>query len=350
MGSLAGCAVLALADALPPSEWLAAVRREAALELWVAGVKEEAVGAGIRRAVVDAALAGVRPAESVVEKDASQPEARLSAQDYIASVVSEPRISRGVSAYEEARLLLERVEAEYGVPAPILAALWGIESSYGQNCGSWDLIEALVTLAYNNSQASCRPHAFPHRATYFRKELIYAMHIMEDMALTPQDWRLKGSWAGAMGQCQFMPSSYRAYAVDYDHDGTADIWSSQADVFASMANYLRKNGWQVGDPYGQRVEILGKIDRSLLGLRTKKPVREWETLHQVSPLCSTGEPVLPADALASLLTPDGPHGYAYLACDNFRAIMRYNPSTLYAISVGELARNLAVRVGKDGGS
>eukprot|EP00898_Chlorokybus_atmophyticus_P000571 jgi/Chlat1/1514/Chrsp12S08683 len=270
------------------------------------------------------------PIPAVIEADRNQPEFKISFREYINRVVCDLRINEGVENFKQHGDLLKGVETRYGVPADILTALWGVESNYGRVTGDWDVMRALATLAMDTER--------PRRAAYFKNELIEALMIVE-AGHVGTSGVLRGSWAGAMGQPQFMPSSFRAYAVDHDGDGCANIWDSRADVLASIANYLVRNGWQAGQPYAQQVTVPRGLDSALFGLKVDRTIDEWWDLGLRSAIADEELPV--SSLKASLVAPDGPSGLAFLVYPNFRAVMRYNSSTYYAASVGQLARAIA---------
>jgi membrane-bound lytic murein transglycosylase B len=203
----------------------------------------------------------------------------------------------------------------------VIVALWGVESTYGAYHGEFPVIAALATLAYDG-----------RRAGFFRTELLQALKIVDHGDVTAE--RMTGSWAGAMGQNQFMPSSYHAYAVDYDHDGRRDIWTSLPDVFASIANYLAKAGWNDRYTWGRKVRLPSTIDGELAGLQQRKPLPEWQALGVRR---DNGADLPVASLSASLLRTDEGQGPAYLVYDNFRVLMAWNRSTYFALTVGELA-------------
>ncbi len=290
-------------------------------DAWLAQLRQDALAEGISAATLDATLAGLAPIERVVELDRRQPEGRFTFQQYNQRVLSQDRIERGRQLYREHRALLDRVAADYGVQPRFIVALWGIESSYGSYYGEFPVIAALATLAYEG-----------RRASFFRGELLKALQIVErgDIALE----RMKGSWAGAMGQSQFMPSSYHAYAVDYDEDGRRDIWTSLPDVFASIANYLARAGWNDRHTWGRKVTSPASLNGELVGLETAKPLPEWQALG----VRRSDGADLPYVALdASLLRTDDGQGPAYLVYHNFRVLMAWNRSTYFALTVGELS-------------
>jgi membrane-bound lytic murein transglycosylase B len=289
-------------------------------EEWLAQLRRDAIAEGIGAATLDRALDGIAPIPRVIELDQRQPEGRLTFRDYNKRVLAPSRVERGRQLMREHRELLRRVAADYGVQPRFIVALWGIESNYGSFTGEFPVIGALATLAYEG-----------RRAAFFRKELLQALRIVDQGDVAPA--QMMGSRAGAMGQSQFMPSSYLAHAVDYDRDGRRDIWTSPPDVFASIANYLAKAGWNDRHTWGRQVQIAdAKADAA--GLEVVRPLPEW---HALGVRTSNGD-ALPLVALdASLLRMDDGQGPAYLVYNNFRVLMAWNRSTYFALTVGELA-------------
>jgi membrane-bound lytic murein transglycosylase B len=290
-------------------------------EPWLAALRAEAAAEGIGAGTLDRALEGLKPIPRVIELDRRQPEGRLTFRDYNQRVLSESRIARGRELLREHGALLDRVAAEYGVQPRFIVALWGIESTYGTFTGEYPVIGALATLAYDG-----------RRAAFFRKELLQALRIVDQGDVTPA--QMTGSWAGAMGQSQFMPSSYLAHAIDYDGDGRRDIWSTPADVFASIANYLAKAGWNDRYTWGRQVRLPEQLGALAAGLEVVRPLPEW---HALGVRRSNGLdlPMVPLDA--ALLQMDDGKGPAYLVYQNFRVLMAWNRSTYFALTVGELA-------------
>lgn len=288
-------------------------------DTWLKTFKAEAATKGIARRTLESAFAGVTPNPRVVELDQKQPEGRITFSRYFQNVVP-PRIERGRKMLAENADLLNRVAGTYGVPSRVVVALWGVETSFGVNQGKFSLVRSLATLAYEG-----------RRAEFFRGELLNALTIMEQEGYGPE--KMVGSWAGAMGQCQFMPSSYLKWAVDFDGDGHRDIWATRADVFASAANYLKQNGWVPGEGWGRRVMAPARLSASLVGLETKKTLAEWQALGVRLP---DGGNLPAANLTASLINP-GDEGNYWLVYENFRVIMRWNRSTYFAMSVLSLA-------------
>jgi len=224
-----------------------------------------------------------------------------------------------------ARALLDRVAAQYGVPAGIILGIWGLESDYGAATGGFNVIEALATLSWEG-----------RRAAFFRSELMDALRILQSGDITAA--QMTGSYAGAMGQTQFMPDSFLKYAVDYSGTGRRDIWGDFGCVFASTANYLAREGWQRGIPWGEIVRLPAGFDPSLAGREHRRPLKEWVD-RGVAP---TGSVPVPMTTLTAVILPDGAGGEAFFAYHpNFQAIRRYNPSDFYCISVGLLGDRVA---------
>lgn len=285
----------------------------------------EARAAGISEATLQTALATVaQPLPRVLELDRRQPESTQSLEDYLASRVSATRIANGRDRLREYPTWLGRIERKYQVPRRVIVALWGMESNYGATMGSFPVIPALVTLAYDG-----------RRSEFFRQELFHALRILDAGHISLR--QMQGSWAGAMGQCQFMPSSFERFAVDANGDGRRDIWTSVPDVLASTANYLRRAGWQQGQTWGRPVKLPKGLDRSRLGLKTRMPLARWRALGVRQP----NGAALPGRTLrASLIQPDGPGTQAFLVYDNFRVILAWNNSQAFALAVGTLSDHL----------
>jgi len=289
---------------------------------WLEQLRAEARTAGISQETLDAALADVvEPQQRVIDRDKKQPEQTQSLEDYVATRVSEERIAEGRRMLLRYPTWLSRIERQYGVQRRFIVALWGIESNYGRHTGKLPIIQSLVTLAYDG-----------RRGDYFRKELLGALQILDagHIALP----FMKGSWAGAMGQFQFMPSSYRHYAVDANGDGRIDIWNSVPDALASAANYLAKAGWKDDQTWGRPVKLPVKFDSSLAGLKTRLPLSRWQAFGVRR---SNGRALPRRELQASLIIPDGPTGPAYLVYGNFRALRRWNRSNSFAVAVGTLS-------------
>jgi membrane-bound lytic murein transglycosylase B len=307
------------------SLWAAPARgNEQDFRSWLSSLRQEAAASGIRPATLDAALANLQPLARVLELDRKQPEKTLTFQEYLQRVVPPQRVELARRKLAENRPLLEKIGGEFGVQPRFIVALWAIESDFGEHMGNFRIIPALATLAYDG-----------RRSEFFRRELMNALKIVDQGHVTPD--AMIGSWAGAMGQSQFMPSSFLSYAVDYDGDGRRDIWRTRADVFASIANYLATVGWRSDQTWGREVRVPANFDPGLAGLQTRKPLAAWQQLGVRR--ADGGE--LPGRELeASLVLPGGPQGPALLVYDNYRTIMNWNKSLYFASAVGFLADSI----------
>ncbi len=288
---------------------------------WLRELEREAVAQGVSPVTARNALRNRALDERVVELDRKQPEKTITFEDYLARIVTADRIAKARRLYDEHAALLRRIAGQYGVPAPVILALWGIESSFGRNIGSYDTLDSLTTLAYEG-----------RRASFFRKELIDALRILDEERRPASS--LIGSWAGALGQCQFMPSTFLRYAVDGDGDGARDIWNDTADVFASIANYLAAEGWRRDLIWGREVDTDSIPGHVKAGLDSSRPLPEWNELGARN---LDGSELPARNIAASLIQPDGPDGRSFLVYDNYRAVMRWNRSTYFATAVGLLA-------------
>ncbi len=289
-------------------------------QAFLTSLRAEARRAGISQATLDRALAGLQPNQKVLERDRHQPEFTMTWERYRSLLITDQRITNGRAAYQQNRELLLRVRDRFGVDPGVIVGIWGLESSFGTGMGDFHVVEALATLAWEG-----------RRASFFRGELIAALRILENGDITPA--RMLGSYAGAMGQPQFMPSSYLRFAVDFDGDGRRDIWTSKPDVLASIANYLGRSGWRGGESWGQQVTLPPSFDTTMTGRDIRKPVGEWARLGVRA---YGNRPLGPSDAQAAVVMPDGGGGEAFLVMANFTAIRRYNPSDYYALVVGLL--------------
>ncbi len=293
---------------------------------WLEAFRVEARAAGISPKTLAAALAGIKaPEPRVISSDQTQPETTQSLRDYVAARVTAERVAEGRRMLRRYPTWLGRVEKQYGVQRRFIVALWGIESNYGRHTGQYSVIQALATLAYDG-----------RRGAYFRKELLAALHIL-DAGHVPLA-RMQGSWAGAMGPFQFMPSSFRHYAVDADGDGRANIWGSVPDALASAGNYLAKAGWQDDMTWGRLVKLPAQFEVELAGLETRLLLARW---NELGVRRSNGLALPRRDLEASLILADGRAGPAYLVYHNFRVLLRWNRSTAFAVAVGELSDRLA---------
>ncbi|MCJ8502701.1 lytic murein transglycosylase [Desulfatitalea alkaliphila] len=292
-----------------------------AFATWLASLREEARDSGISEATLDAALQDVALLVRVIELDRRQPEFTQTFWQYLDRRVTDTRVERGRMLLEKHGLLLNEIQASYGVPARYLIALWGLETNFGDYMGNNRVIDALVTLAYDQ-----------RRARFFRAELLQALKIIDQGHITPDG--MMGSWAGAMGHMQFMPSTFMGYAVDHTGDGRKDIWGSLPDAFSSAANFLANSGWQAGELWGREVRLPARFDLALADIRTRKTIAQWSALGVRR---AAGGPLPPADMEGAIVMPQGQSGPAFLVYDNFRVIMRWNRSVNYAVTVGHLA-------------
>lgn len=292
---------------------------------WLTSLRNEALAGGVSSQTLDKALAGVKPITRVIELDRRQPEFTQTFWRYLDIRVSRERIERGRMLLEKHHDLLNEIYDRYGVQPRFLVAFWGLETNFGDYLGSFPVIGSLVTLAYDQ-----------RRSSFFRSQLLAALTILEDGHITPE--AMKGSWAGAMGQPQFMPSTFVRFAVDHDGDGRRDIWHSLPDVFASAANFLASSGWQGNRTWGREIKLPKDFDLDLAGLSTRKLLAEWQ---EIGVRRMDGRDLPNVAIKASLLLPSGHQGPAFLVYQNFRTILNWNRSNLYAAAVGHLADRIA---------
>jgi membrane-bound lytic murein transglycosylase B len=289
-------------------------------------VRAEALREGISPSVLRQALSGIVLNAKVLELDRNQPEFTLTWAQYRARVLPDARLAAARAAYARNAALLADVTARYPADPQTVVGIWGLESGFGAKTGNFGVVEALATLSYDNAR----------RAGYFRGELLKALRILDHGDISPAG--MTGSWAGAMGQPQFMPSSYLAYAVDFEGNGRRDIWKSLPDVFASIANYLARCGWRAGAPWGQPIRVPPNFDASLAGRQRMRTLGEW---MEKGVRRSDGTKFSRDDVPGDVLLPDGPGGDAFMVYENFNVIRRYNPSDYYALAVGLLGNACA---------
>ena len=295
---------------------------------WLAGVRQEAIAQGISAAAIDPVLSQVRYDPSVVERDQSQPEFVSTFWSYIGRAVTEDRVLRGRAALQQYAGVLSQIEQRYGVPRHYIVAFWAVESNFGEIQGSFPVIQSIATRAYERRARGG-----------FRAQLIDALRMVANGV--PSN-RMTGSWAGAMGQPQFMPSAFLTFAVDFDGNGFPNIWDSEPDVFASIANYLAGSGWQRDQLWGREVILPPNFDWQLTGRDTELSLAQWQQLG-VRRVGGSNLPV--GDFAASIVLPAGHQGPAFLVYDNFDAILAYNRAEFYALTIGHLADRLAGRPG-----
>ncbi|MBL8700190.1 MAG: lytic murein transglycosylase [Alphaproteobacteria bacterium] len=293
---------------------------------WLQGLRSEAQAKGISRRVIDDALAGLAPIPRIIELDRRQPEVVQTLEAYLASRITQTKIDNGRRRLVDNAGLFAQVQQRFNVQPSFITALWGLESDYGRFMGDFSTVASLATLAYDG-----------RRSAFFREELLNALRVLERKGMRSAE--LRGSWAGAMGQCQFMPSNYLAYAVDHDGDGKADIWNNLGDVFASIANFLGKLGWKGDEGWGYEVTLPAGFERGLVDPESvRRPVTEWQALgvRRLGGGALTGR-----DAAASLSQPDGAGSRAFLVTSNFRTLRRWNSPQRFRIAVGLLADRLS---------
>jgi membrane-bound lytic murein transglycosylase B len=302
---------------------------DVAFPVWLETARQEALRRGISETTLAQAFAGLTPNPRVVELDGRQPEFSQTFWRYLDGAISEARVNKGRALMQQNAGLLTRLETRYGVPGRYLVAFWGMETDFGRNTGDFSVVRSLATLAYDG-----------RRGAYFRGEMFDALTILERRDI--DNVHMTGSWAGAMGQTQFMPSTFLRYAVDQDGDGRRNIWTSVPDALGSVANYLKSLGWDRAHGWGNEVRLPAHFDASLASLDTDatetiKSTAQWGELG----VRRADGTVLPGlDGSAALILPAGISGPAFLVSGNYRVILKYNRSTFYAIAVGYLADRL----------
>ena len=290
-------------------------------EHWLKSFRGRAVSSGISGETWDRSFRGVRPNPEVVERDGRQPEFSQPIWEYLDRAVSQMRIENGRRELARKAEVLARLETTYGVDRHILLAIWGLESAYGHNCGDLGVIESLATLAHHG-----------RRRAFAEGELLAALEIIQTGDISPE--RMVGSWAGAMGHTQFIPTSFLSYAVDFGGDGRRDIWADDAlDALASTANYLSSYGWSQGQSWGMEVSLPENFDYGLADGADLRSVSFWRALG----VRGQSGLKLPVRGRAAILIPAGVRGPAFAVFDNFFVIKRYNNATSYALAVGHLA-------------
>ncbi len=299
----------------PPKEWLT----------FLENLKQEMISKGISEKTIKQAYGKetyYHPKPEVIMQDKKQVEFVLTSRDYLNRLVSESRVAHAREHYKNLKKKYASIEKEFGVPVSFLTSFWAVETNFGQNKGKYHLIDGLTNLSYKN-----------RRAKFFKNELYHVLQIMDKFDLSND--KMLGSWAGAMGHFQFMPSTYNAYAIDYDEDGVIDIWDSFDDAIGSAANYLRDLGWKIDEPWGEKVILPWNFDYTLTGYKTRQTVEEWSKLGVLN---KAGKKLsINPELKASIIIPDGRKGQPYLVLGNFRRIMIWNRSENYALAVSLLA-------------
>jgi len=308
-----------LASCLP-----ALAQDEAGFEAWLGHFRAEALSAGISPATFDAAFEGVTLNPTVLERDAFQPEFTRPIWEYLDGAVSDARIAGGREKLTQDAATFDALEARYGVDRHIIVAIWGLESSDGASRGNTYIIEALATLAYDG-----------RRAAWAKEQLIAALRILDQGNMAPH--AMLGSWAGAMGHTQFIPTSYLQYAVDFDGDGRRDLIGTYQDALASTASYLSSHGWNPDETWGEEVFLPEGFSYALTGREQQRTMSGWRALGVIG---ADGMPLPNTNELTSIIIPAGAAGPAFLIRDNFNVIMSYNNSTAYALGIAHLADRL----------
>ncbi len=288
---------------------------------YVEQLKLEAREQGFTTDTIERAFADATFYERAVSADRNQPEFKLTLDTYLPKAVPDWKVKQGIEMYEKHRDLLEAIGEQYGVQPRFIVALWGVETNFGRFTGNFKVVSALATMAYEG-----------RREAFFKKQLMQALQIIEAGHIEPD--AMRGSWAGAMGQTQFMPSSFLAYAVDYDKDGKIDVWNSQGDVFASAANYLATAGWDKSKTWGRQVRLPENFNLELAGRDKKRSLAEWQALGVRR---YDGGDLPTRDIEAGLVIPDDENGRVFLSYQNWDVLMDWNRSNYFVVVVGHLA-------------
>jgi len=315
---LLSMSVTALAQSASPEE-------DHHFQSWLNDFKQQARQAGISEKTLNQAFKNMKPSPKVLDSDRKQPEFTRTFYQYFNSAVSKNRVVVGQQQYKKHQALLNEVSKKYGIPSHIIVSFWGMETNYGRFTGNLPIIQSLVTLAYD-----------PRRTTFFSKQLMAALKII-DQGHVPLS-QMKGSWAGAMGQVQFMPTNYRQYAVDGDGDGKINLWDSLPDAFHSAGNFLQHLGWNPEQTWGEEISLPKNFNYALADNKTKRTLSEWQALGLTQ---TNGQPLpIKSNQTAKLLLPSDYRGPAFLVYDNFQVIKRWNNSNNYALAVGHLSNRI----------
>jgi len=318
--------ILILAINIFNLSFLQAAEEEGLFDAWILQIKQLAKEKGISDETLSTAFNGIERNERVIELDRKQPEFTLTLEEYLNNTVTRGRMNKGKKHYEEYNDLLLKISNEFSVQPRFILALWGIETSFGKFTGSFNVIRSLSTLSHDL-----------RRRDFFTDELINALTIIDQGHIEASE--MMGSWAGAMGQNQFMPSSFLSYATDFNNDSQKDIWNTQSDVFASTANYLSSSGWNSNETWGREVKTIKKIDSEIITTSAKsieisKKIPEWSNLGVVN---LDGSKLPDVNINAYLVYPEGEDGRKFLVYENFKTIMKWNRSLFFGISVGKLS-------------
>ena len=297
-------------------------------EKWKIAFKQDALADGIDSALFDRALHQITPDPVVIKLDTSQPEFTRSIWEYIDNATSDKRLKRGQRLLKKYQLLFDKIEKKYGVQREVIVAIWAMESDFGRNYGSKNIVRSLATLAHHARSEK--------REKFAKEELLVALHIIQDNKVKVGS--LIGSWAGAMGQPQFMPSSYMKYAVDFNGDNKKNIWETEADVFASIANFLKESGWRELEDWGVEVNLPRDFDWKLNNSSYELRFVQWRFIGVTN---ASGQSFSQPQRQASLFIPAGRYGPAFLVTHNFHIIKKYNKSLSYALAVAQLSRLFA---------
>lgn len=288
-------------------------------------IRTDAIRQGVPAAVVDKAFQGLTPNQQVIDLDSRQPEFSLTYSKYVGNSVTPDRIAKGQQKLVQHKGLLDQLQREYGVPGQYIVSFWGMETNYGTYMGDFQVVRSVATLA-----------CMTKRVAFFTNETIQALKILAQNHMTSA--QMKGSWAGAMGNMQFMPSTFTKWAVDRDGNGKVDIWTSVPDAFASASNFLRGIGFKPGLPSSDEVQLPNGFPLEQADTSVEKPVKAWAAMGVKK---AGGAPLPNSDEPASIILPAGFRGPAFILYPNFKAVMNWNRSTLYALAVGILARQIA---------
>ncbi|WP_405598017.1 MULTISPECIES: lytic transglycosylase domain-containing protein [unclassified Pseudoalteromonas] len=314
-------------------------KTQAEFKDYITNLKQEAIAKGYEAKLIDDAFATAAYKEKVVSADKNQPEVKETLKTYLPKRVPQWKIDRARKLYAENKDILEQVAKEYGVQARFIVALWGLESNFGAIQGGHNVISSLVTLAFDG-----------RREALYKRQLWAALDILKSGHITLD--KFKGSWAGAMGQTQFMPTSFNAYAVDYNNDGRKDIWTTKEDAFASIANYLKQEGWNDSLTWGRQVQLPDHFDSKYILVRGTKTRKQWLEYWNDSERSladwqalgvrrADGRDLPNVNVRAALVMPDDINGRMYLAYDNYKVFMHWNRSYYFATSVGYLSDKIA---------